>query len=538
MRFTAIMFALIMTLGVQAQWTNDTNVNTLVVDSEGGDMKSVGASDGKTYVVFWKVVAPPTNYELRFQVLDVDGTQLLGNDGVLVSNTIPMSTYTSIWSLTIDSNDDIYIGVTGTGGGEPAIAFKLDEMGNHIWNSDGVIVGSGYTLTILPLSSGETVVSWFPGGESLMQKLDANGATVWGSPKPVSNNGPETVPASFFEISNGEFILVFHSLTGGIYSNLYAQRFNTDGDAQWTDPTQLSNRGTQFNIPYYGLNIGNTVYYGFKSSFNNRFDSHLQRIDSDGSLPWGINGVDFDINETYFEMDTRIAHEEGSQFIWAICTYTTPSQSLEGEYVQKFDKDTGARLFTNNAKEVYPVDSDYNVHAGALRLVDDTPLFLLKSGFDNGGTPTTLGVVKLDENGDFVWPEESVAMATYSANKSRIHFTEYVNDQSVAVFIEDKGSGPRIYAQNFFDGILGTGGQSNTSKQVVYTNPVLNELKINSVSGVTSIMIQNLLGHHIFGQDYHLVKDLTINTQNWDNGIYFMTIQTEKGIIQGIKLVK
>ena len=70
-----------------AQWTTDTAVNTLVADSEGGDMKAIGASDGKTYVVFWKVVGPPVNYELRLQILDVDGTQMLGNDGILVSDS-------------------------------------------------------------------------------------------------------------------------------------------------------------------------------------------------------------------------------------------------------------------------------------------------------------------------------------------------------------------------------------------------------------------------------------------------------------------
>ena len=35
-----------------AQWNSNTEINTLVVDSEGGDMKAIGAGDGKTYVVF------------------------------------------------------------------------------------------------------------------------------------------------------------------------------------------------------------------------------------------------------------------------------------------------------------------------------------------------------------------------------------------------------------------------------------------------------------------------------------------------------
>ena len=79
---------------MNAQWTTDTVLNTLVADSEVGDMQAIGSSEGKTYVVFWKSVAPPVNYELRLQILDVDGLQLLGSDGMLVSDAIPMSTYT------------------------------------------------------------------------------------------------------------------------------------------------------------------------------------------------------------------------------------------------------------------------------------------------------------------------------------------------------------------------------------------------------------------------------------------------------------
>ncbi len=134
-----------------SQWTSNTTINTLVADSEGGDMKAIGASDGSTYIVFWKVVAAPTNYELRMQVLDSSGLQQLGNDGVLVSDQIPMSTFTVIWSVEVDSNDNLYVGVTGTGD-ESGHAFKLDLEGNHLWGSAGVNLGIGYSVKISPFN--------------------------------------------------------------------------------------------------------------------------------------------------------------------------------------------------------------------------------------------------------------------------------------------------------------------------------------------------------------------------------------------------
>ena len=529
------LLAIFTFLNLNAQWTMDTAVNTLVVDSQGGDMKAIGTSDGKTYVVFWKVVSAPTNYELRLQILDVDGTQMLGSDGVLVSDSIPMSTFTVIWSIGIDENDNLYIGATGTGGGEPAYVYKLDVAGNHLWGTDGVNVGSGFAVTILPLSSGEAIVSWFPSGQSVMQKFDASGTAVWGSTQPVVNAGNDTVPANMFELSNGDYIMVFHSLTFGINSTLYAQRYNSDGVFQWANPTRLSNNGTVFNTTYSGLQDGDVVYMGYKASPGTRFDSFLQRIDADGSLPWGINGSDFDVNQTDYEMNTQIAFENGSDYVWAVCTYTNTSQSDKGEYVQKFDKTTGDRQFTDNAKQVYPIGSE-KIHAGSLQLKNDSPLFLLKSGIDNGVTPTTLGVVYLDSNGDFAWMEESRDVATFSANKSRIHYTKPVNNQSVAVFIEEKSVEPKIYAQNFIDEILAS--EEFEGSRLFYNNPVSNEFRIESAVEIETVTIFSINGQKIYDETFSTNSNISINTERWNAGIYIVNITSVEGIQKEIKIIK
>jgi len=528
--FCLLLFAFLGTNHLNAQWTTDTDVNTLVVDSEGGDMKAIGASNGKTFVVSWKVVSAPTNYELRLQILDVDGTQLLGSDGILISDAIPMSTFTVIWNIVTDSANNLYVGVTGTGGGEPVYIFKLDDSGSNLWTSDGINIGSGYVPTLLPLASGELLASWQSGSNAVMQKLDSDGNTVWANNQPIENGSSDTVPASFFELSNGDFISIFHSVTANIFSNLFSQRFNAEGVSQWVDPTQLSDHGTQWNIPYYGLQDGDVVYYAYKGSHNNRFDSYLQRLNPDGTTPWGINGADFDTNQTNFEMDTRIAYQPGGQDIWAVCTYTNTNQSEKGEYVQKFDKDTGARLLTDQAKVIYPISGNDNVHAGALQLIDNQPLFLLKSGFDNGGTPTSLSAVKLDENGDFAWPEEMRPLATYSASKSRIHFTKPVNGQNVAVFIEDKGVGERIYAQNSTEEIL-SNSDLNDNNSIFFKNPVAENWNVKSDNTIKSVSIYNVLGQSIFELKNNDSNEITLNTQNWDSGIYIINIRTKLGVI-------
>ncbi|MDA9907785.1 T9SS type A sorting domain-containing protein [Flavobacteriaceae bacterium] len=520
-----------------AQWTSNTDINTLVTSSEGGDMKALGTSSGKTYVVYWNAVSAPTNYELRLQILDVDGFQLLGEEGMLVSDEIPMSTFTVIWNITTDEEDNLYIGLTGTGGGEPAYVFKLDDEGNNLWGSSGLQVGAGYSVTILPLSNGEVIVSWFPGGESVLQKYDSSGVAQWDTTATISEDGNDTVPANMFELSDGDFVLVFHSITFGINSNLFAQRFSsTEGISQWTNPTQISNYGTVFNTAYDGLLIDDNVYMGFKASPGSRFDSFLQRIDTDGTLPWGINGSDFDTNQTDYEMDTKITYQEGSQYIWATCTYTNTSQSEKGERIQKFDKETGARMLTDQAKEIYPIGSE-KVHVGSISMIDNFPLLLIKEGFDNGASPTTLHALKLDEEGDFAWDEETKPLATYPANKSRIQYTRFAAEQSVAVFIENKSSGSKIYAQNFTETVLGNSGVEPKST-FSFVNPVSENWGLKSNVMMQSISIYNILGQLILFDDKISSKEVLINTKSWEPGNYILNIKTEQESISKSLLKK
>lgn len=536
-RTLSFLVAFIICHSAFAQWTNDFDVNTLVADSRGEDMQAIGTSTGKTFVVFWKTVPAPENYELRVQLLDENGEQQFGSDGMLVSDAIPMSTFTVIWSITIDQDDNLYIGVTGTQNTD-AFAFKIDVNGNHLWGANGVQLGSGNVVKILPLSSGEAIVSWFPGSQTLIQKLDASGNTLWANPVPVVSGANNTVAAELFEMSDGGFTMVFHHITVGINSLLYAQRYDSDGVAQWTDPTQLSNRATAFNRNYSKAQDGDVVYMGYFASVGNRFDSYLQRLNPDGSLPWGINGSDFDTNETDYETETSIAFEQGSNYVWSVCTYTDNTQNQRGEYVQKFDKLTGARLFTDNAKQLYPLSNTPNVHAGSLQLINDQPFFLIKSGLDNGASPVTLHAVYLDENGDFAWPEETRDIATFAANKSRIQYTKPVNGQSVAVFIEQKAGDtePKIYAQNSIEELLSTTDFSGF--KVNFKNPVADVFILEASSELKTILIYDLNGRVVFQSNSIGATTIEMNTTYWKKGVYLMSLETSSGQKQVHKLIK
>ncbi len=529
---------LLLAQATQAQWTSDAEANTLAAASAMDIFKALSRSDGSTVIVYWMPVGPPANIELRVQRLDADGMPAYGADGMLVSPDIDMSTSTAIATAVMDAEDNLYIGVTATGDEEGHV-FKLDPQGNHLWPSGGVTFPGGYSISILPLSTGGAVVSWLNVPNALMQRYDATGSPFWSAPQPVESGSSKTAPGHLCALSNGDIEHLFHTYNFGISSTLWAQRYDgATGAAVWSNPVQLSNKTTVWNTRYSTGQIGDAVYIGYKAATGLRFDSFLQRVDPDGSIPWGMNGSDFDVNETDYEMDTRIAIGDG--VVWSLCNYKDPSQSENGERIQRFDAETGSRQLTDNAKEVYAIGTD-NIHASDLHLMDGHPFYLMESGFDNGVSNTTLHLVALDGEGDFLWPEESQPMGLYEASKSRTHLTSPAGGQTVAVWLEDKSAGPAVYAQHYQFGGAPSGVDAGWPEVAVtvYPNPSSDVVHLewaSAASAALTVRVVDTSGRPVFiadvGHQPTGESTFQIDVSDWPDGVYRVLVST-KGESQG-----
>ena len=523
-----------------AQWTTNTEENTLVSNLSSDDMKSVGTSNGFTYVVFWHSVAAPENYELRLQVLSPQGEQMLGDQGVLVSDDLPMSTFTVLWNIIVDSQDNLYVGVTGTGGGEPAYVFKMDLEGNRLWGSSGINVGSGYAVKMLPLAGGEVLVAWWPSsGVGQIQKFDSSGQAVWSNSQPVSLGSSNTVVGNMFELDDGQVLIVFHEVLSGINSFLHAQRFDTTGAAVWSSPVQMSDQATVFNRDYQGTIIDNTIYMGYFASSGTRFDTFLQCIAPDGNLPWGINGSSFDTTQAYYEMEPYMAYKVGSGVIWMSSTYSNTSQSAKGTYLQKYDRITGDRLFGDDAVELFAVGSEA-VPVGGMNIAEQGPILLIKEGVDNGATPTELKAIYLEDNGQAVWPEGLRDVATFQANKGRINHTRMVDDQSVVTFVEQKSTSTQVFAQNIFSGevVLSQNTVDTSSRDMIFTNPFDGQLNYQQLSakGVNAEVFE-ASSRRILGP-INIEALHTYDTSLWPQGLYFLNVTDQNNHQKVFRLVK
>lgn len=522
-----------------AQWNPNTDQNLLVGNPVNGASFSETTNDGKTYIVFWKQVADPINYELWLQILDQNGVKQLGNNGTMISNQIPMGTSTVFDKSVVDSSGNLYIGVTGTGAGTPAYVFKITSQGTSVW-PNGINVGSGYLPTILPLSNKDFIVGYYPsdGTPMKVQRYNSMGQPVWANPIAIASTDPTkgTAPADFFELPNNEIELIFNQRVGSsAVSYLFAQKIDFNGNILWDGPKQISDQTTTYNSIYKGVRDGNVVYYGYTSGQGNRFDSYLQRINADGTLPWGAKGVDFDTNQTFFEKNMRIAFEPGSQYIWGIAQYTPPSQGTSGEYIQKFNKATGARLFTNNAKQVFPIDDNQMIHDGDLHLINDNPYFMVQRRLNPTLLPFSLNAVLLNDNGDFSWTQQYIPVATFNETKKYTVTLKPVNNQGVVVFQEKKTSDANnmVYAQAFTipASNLAVNDIKKTKTPKLYPNPATDVIHLEGAEK-SSFVIYNSVGQ--------LVKSGEINKgeiaiQDLVKGQYILKLKDQEKAIKFIK---
>lgn len=430
-----------------AQWNTNTSVNLQISGLPTADMQAVSTTDNKLWVAFYHLNGG--NYDMRAQLFDADGNKLLGPDGVLVSNQ-PSGTATFVFNVCVDANNNLVIGNQDErSGAMQAYVYKISQAGTHLWSSAGVSLGAGMVPYPAGLPNGEVVVTWNSdiSNTLALQKISASGTLVWPSPVSILVGTATTTRGQLIANLNNKFTMVYQKNAGGISTNLYAQLFDNSGTALYA-PLQIGNQTT---APYRYYSIaaeGDTTYFGYYSSSGLRFNSFVQRINPNGTIPWGMNGSAFNTSTSgtdNYQMTTNINLTPGSPYVWSVCTFSDPNQVHYGIYLQKFLKSTGARQFTDQGKAVYPVGATNNQHAGNLQLHNDMPLFM--SYIDN----YKLYVTKLDANGNFVWSYHNTEVSSTTSGagdpKGRYDFCQAGTNRFAGIWTENRGSAELGYIQ-------------------------------------------------------------------------------------------
>lgn len=443
---------------LRAQWNTNTSINEEVSTLPVADMQAVSTTDGKTWVAFY--VENAGNYDMRAQLFDANGYKLLGADGMLVGN-FPSGTATFVFNVCVDLSNNLIVAYQDQrsgGSSYSTVVYKVSQTGTQLWGASGIVIGTGLAPYPAALTNGEVVVTWNDEASNTLkiQKITTTGTMAWATPVSVLVGTAKTTRGQLISNTNGTFTMVYQKSGTGISTTLYAQRFNSSGTAQYS-PLLICNQTTS-GARYYSIQAeGDTTYFGYYSSTGFRFNSFVQRINPNGTLPWGINGSAFNTSVSStdnYQGETFMNLTPGSPYVWSVCTFSDPNQTVYGVYVQKFLKSSGARQFTNLGKVVYPVSSNSDILQSDIALVDDAPMFMTYN------TNYIIKATRLDSNGNFVWPGNSVEISSTTAGpgtpKGRYCFTPDGPNKCAGVWSETRLGVEKGYGQGVsIGGLIG-----------------------------------------------------------------------------------
>jgi hypothetical protein len=181
---------------------------------------------------------------------------------------------------------------------------RLNGAGVAQWAAGGVSIGTPAppeAVAAIPDGAGGAIIAWHAwlGGsrhDIYAQRINALGAVQWeaGGLAVCSEPQSQIYPVLAPDGAGGAIIAWIDGRAGGIYSDIYAQRLNGDGIAQWTANglpiSTVAETGLQIRMASDGAG-GGIISYLRQSGTNGISDLYAQRFDVSGNVLWGANDV-------------------------------------------------------------------------------------------------------------------------------------------------------------------------------------------------------------------------------------------------------
>jgi len=240
--------------------------------------------------------------------------------------------------------------------GRDIFAQRLDSSGSRLWTVNGVAMCSlaniQYYPDIVSDGMGEAIVVWqdVRSGSSYdiyAQRVNSLGNVQWTTSgvaiSTAANNQDEPHLVS---VSTGGAIISWHDYRAGAEWDVYAQRVNLGGTAQWTaDGVAISTASSTQRWTDIASDGADGAIITWLDYRDGHYDVYAQRVSFSGSPLWTMDGVAVSTS-TEAENSARIVSDGAGG---AVITWTRGSVS--DVYAQRIDA-AGSSMWTANGAPV------------------------------------------------------------------------------------------------------------------------------------------------------------------------------------------
>lgn len=284
------------------QWTSDGVIVTAAGNDQGTPQIISDGTSGA--IIAWIDYRSGTNYDIYAQRMDTSGTAQWTTDGVAICTAAGDQGGPQL--ISDGSNGAIMVWTDSRAGNDDIYARRINSSGTPQWTVDGegvtTATGSQTTPQLVSDGAGGAIITWMDkrngtnNEDIYAQRLNSSGAAQWtANGIGVSNaSANQHEPQLISDGAGGAIITWTDRRNSGVsFFDIYAQRIDSSGAPLWTvDGDAVTTAGgDQAVSQLVSDGSGGAIIIWSEGYQGGSDDVFAQRINSSGLPQWTANGV-------------------------------------------------------------------------------------------------------------------------------------------------------------------------------------------------------------------------------------------------------
>lgn len=402
----------------------DPATDIILADLSGEQVqpKMVGTPDGGAYVSWFDNATG--GYDVRLQRVDGNWNEAFAHNGMLIADRSFSSTQDYDLATT-GPNAALLVFRDDRFGGTKVTAQIVSANGATPWGASGIQFADGSAFVANPkivgASDGTIFVAWINDADLHFQHLNSQGNLLWGSDLVIHDAGGASLSMADLAPSlDGSVIASWVSAASfNSPKHLIAQRIDGDGNLLWgVNGLAIYDGGSlQFgNFPPFTTDGEGGAVFAWYSTSGPNLECLVQHVNAAGNEAYAHNGLTVSTDSSHDRVSPSAITDGTSNTIFVFWMEESNAQANRGVYGQKIDA-SGNRLWGDTGKVIRPLANlvDYRSISASF---SGNPMvsFVESAGFGDD----SVRAAGLDADGNLIWSPNVVKVTPGGFGRSRL----------------------------------------------------------------------------------------------------------------------
>lgn len=427
-------------------------------------------------------------------------------------------------------------------GNRDIYAQRIDSLGNVLWTANGLGVVVKNTNQSSPkiVSDGAdgAVIVWedsINGNLDIFaQHISGNGTSTWtaGGVVVCTATDKQTNPRVVVDATGAAYFTWQDRRNGNDY-DIYCQKLNAAGAPQWTANGVAINTATNSQVnPKMELDASGAIIIAWQNYITGAgYDVYAQRIDAAGAAQWTAGGIPIcalNGNQSAIDVTTENI-TDGS-----IITWKDGRNTNVNIYCQKVDFN-GNRLWTSNGVLI----SEASRNQINPNIVGDGIGGAIVTWQDSVAGIWDVFAQRITSNGAALWTAGGTPIGIATENQTSPKNISDGIGGSIFSF-QDKRSGDfDIYAYKIAGDTTTGIAQADASLSVtVFPNPFSSATTIRLPEGVKQVRVFDTVGRQVHQASNISGSSYTLNRANLASGTYVLSVQVSNAQFSTLLIIE